>query len=66
MAKYFSMNNIELGSRLKVNGTGKIGKLVEIFHFPTLFKIEYEEGGGFDVFKTHEITIVEESESKHE
>jgi len=62
MAKYFSMNDLEVGTLLKVVETGKIGKLAEIFHFPTTFKVEYEDGG-FDVFKTHEIEIIETAEN---
>ena len=35
-------------------------QIVEVFHFPTTFKVEFEDGK-FEVFKTHEIEMLDNS-----
>ena len=41
------------------------GKIVEIFHFPTTFKIEFEDNSE-QVYKTHEIELLENSNEVEE
>ena len=41
---YRNMNTIPLGTKLKLK-TGEIVTLVDIFHYPTTFKVEYDNGG---------------------
>ena len=59
MSKYFSMNDVPVGTKMKINSTGEVCTLVQIFNFPTTFKVEKEDGSQV-VFKTHEVEIVEE------
>ena len=56
---YKSMNIVPIGTKMKIKKNQNIGKLVEIFNFPTTFKIEFEDGT-FGDFRTHEIEIIEE------
>ena len=53
------MNTVPLGTKMKIKKTGKTGKLKEIFHYPTTFKVEYNDGS-FDNFRTHEIEFIDE------
>ena len=55
---YFNMNEVPLGTEVKIKNSDLRGRIVEIFHYPTTFKIEFEDGR-FDVCKTHEIEIVD-------
>jgi len=52
------MNEVPLGTEVKIKNSDLRGRIVEIFHYPTTFKIEFEDGR-FDVYKTHEIEIVD-------
>ena len=67
MAKYFNMNSIPIGTLMRVKESGKEVTLIQIFHFPTTFKTE-DENGLHEVFKTHEVEILElkDSESNDE
>ena len=53
------MNDVPVGTKMKINSTGEVCTLVQIFNFPTTFKVEKEDGSQV-VFKTHEVEIVEE------
>ena len=59
MGKYFSMNQVPIGTKMKVKSSGEIGILLEIFHYPTTFKIQFSNNSNA-VFKTHEVEIVNE------
>ena len=56
---YKNMNTVPIGTKMKITKTGEIGELIEIFHYPTTFKVQYTDGR-FDVFRTHEIEFLEE------
>ena len=62
MSKYFSMNDVPIGTKMKINSTGEICTLIQIFNFPTTFKVQKDDGAKL-VFKTHEVEILEISES---
>lgn len=62
MAKYFNMNSIPIGTLMRVKESGKEVTLIQIFHFPTTFKTE-DENGLHEVFKTHEVEILELKDS---
>ncbi len=62
MGKYFNMNELAIGTQLKVKKTGEVGTLKEIFNYPTSFKVEFENGN-FEIFKTRDIEILESTES---
>jgi len=59
MKKYFSMNNIEIGTKMEVLKTGKVVTLSKIFHYPTLFQVKNDKDK-FEVYKTHELKILQE------
>ena len=59
MSKYFSMNDVPIGTKMKIKGTEEVCTLVQVFNFPTTFKVEKDDGSQV-VFKTHEVEIVEE------
>ena len=52
------MNSIPIGTLMRVKENGKEVRLMQIFHFPTTFKTE-DENGLHEVFKTHEVEILE-------
>ncbi len=56
---YRNMNTIPLGTKLKLKKTGVVVTLVNIFHFPTTFKIQYGNGQ-FDNVRTHEVEFLDE------
>ncbi len=60
---YFSMNEVPIGTEVKIKNSDLIGRVVEVFHFPTTFKVEFENGSSA-VYKTHEIEILENSNSE--
>ncbi len=62
MSKYFSMNDVPIGTRMKIHSTNEIVTLIEIFNFPTTFKVE-KENGRHIVCKTHEIEILDEADN---
>tara|TARA_Y100001970_G_scaffold44170_1_gene55155 strand:- start:360 stop:557 length:198 start_codon:yes stop_codon:yes gene_type:complete len=57
MGKYFSMNNVPIGTKMKIKSNGKVGTLLEIFHYPTTFKVQFDDNSN-GVFKTHEVEII--------
>ena len=60
---YFSMNEVPIGAEVKIKNSDLKGRVVEVFHFPTTFKVEFENGTS-EVYKTHEIEILENSKSE--
>ena len=58
MSKYFNMNEIEIGTELKIKKTGNVGTLKVVHHYPTTFTIEFEDGS-FQNYKTNEIELVQ-------
>ena len=44
MGKYFNMNDVEVGTQIKIKKTGDIGVLKVVHHYPTTFTIEFEDG----------------------
>ena len=55
---YFSMNEVPIGTKVKIKNSELKGSIIEIFHFPTTFKIELENGD-FQIYKTYEFEILE-------
>ena len=41
---YRNMNTIPIGTKLKIKKTGELVTLVQIFHYPTTFKVEFNDG----------------------
>ena len=58
MGKYFNMNELEVGTELKIKKTGNIGILKVVHHYPTTFTIEFEDNS-FQNYKTNEIELVQ-------
>ena len=56
---YKNMNTVPIGTKMKIKKTGKIVTLVQIFHYPTTFKVEYEDGK-FDSVRTHAVEFIDE------
>ena len=56
MGKYFNMNELEVGTELKIKKTGNVGTLKVVHHYPTTFTIEFEDGS-FQNYKTNEIEL---------
>ena len=52
---YHTMNDVPIGTEMVHRD--KKGKLIEIHQFPTMFKVEFEDGG-IDIFLTHEVEII--------
>ena len=65
MNKYFNMNEIPIGTKVRIKEKDLIGNIVEIFHFPTTFKVELEDNS-FKVYQTHEIELLDDLEEKQE
>jgi len=59
MKKYFSMNNIEIGTKMQVVKTGELVILSKIFHYPTSFQVK-KSNGELKVYKTHEVQMMDE------
>tara|TARA_B100000945_G_scaffold8948_1_gene7264 strand:+ start:493 stop:654 length:162 start_codon:yes stop_codon:yes gene_type:complete len=53
------MNTIPLGTKLKLKKTGEIVTLIDIFHYPTTFKIQYDNGH-FDNVRTHAVEFIDD------
>lgn len=53
------MNTIPIGTKMKIKKTGELVTLIQIFHYPTTFKVEYDDGR-FDSFRTHAIEFIDE------
>ena len=56
---YKNMNTVPIGTKMKIKKTGELVTLLQIFHYPTTFKVEYDDGR-FDSVRTHEIEFVDE------
>ena len=56
---YKNMNTVPIGTKMKIKKTGELVTLIEIFHYPTTFKVEYDDGR-FNSVRTHEIEFVDE------
>ena len=55
--KYFSMNEVPVGTNMIVKETGEKVILLEIHNFPTTFKTK-DEGGIEKNYYTYEVDIV--------
>ena len=53
------MNTVPIGTKMKIKKTGELVTLIEIFHYPTTFKVEYDDGR-FNSVRTHEIEFIDE------
>ena len=58
MGKYFNMNELEVGTPLKIKKTGNVGTLKVVHHYPTTFTIGFEDGS-FQNFKTNEVELIQ-------
>ena len=65
MNKYFNMNEISIGTKVKIKNKDLIGEILEVFHFPTTFKVGFEDET-FSIYKTHEIELINNFEEKKE
>ena len=65
MNKYFNMNEIPVGTKVKIKGKDLTGDIEEVFHFPTTFKVVFEDGS-FEVYKTHEIELIDNLDENQE
>jgi len=65
MGKYFNMNEVSEGTKVKIKGLDLIGNVVEVFHFPTTFKVEFEDGN-CNIYKTHEIELIDNLKEEQE
>tara|TARA_B100000945_G_C20414864_1_gene614630 strand:+ start:1747 stop:1923 length:177 start_codon:yes stop_codon:yes gene_type:complete len=54
------MTQIPIGTKLQVKKTDEVVTLDEIKYYPTRFKT-ITESGKVEYYKTHEVTILEES-----
>ena len=54
--KYYSMNEVPLGTKMTVKESGKAVTLIEIQHFPTSFKTE-DEDGNINSYLTYQVDI---------
>ena len=59
---YKSMNEVSIGTKVKIINSDLIGNIVEVFHFPTTFKVELENGK-FQIYKTHEVELLEDNQN---
>ena len=57
------MNNVPIGTSMKIKSSNKEGVLLEIFHFPTTFKVGFNDNS-WKVYKTNEIEIIHTIEEK--
>ena len=57
--QYKNMNTVPIGTKMKLKKTGEIVTLIHIFHYPTTFKVKYDNGQ-FDSIRTHEIEFIDE------
>ena len=55
---YKNMNTVPIGTKLRIKKKGEIVTLVQIFHYPTTFKVEYEDGK-FDSLRTHAVEFID-------
>ena len=55
--KYYSMNEVPIGTEMKVKKTEEIVRLIEIQNFPTTFLAE-NSSGLKEKYLTHEVEIL--------
>ena len=65
MNKYFNMNEVPIGTKVRIKGSDLTGSIIAIFHFPTTFKVELGDNS-VKVYKTHEIELMDNLEDKQE
>ena len=56
--KYYSMNEVPLGTKMIIKSSGLKGELLEIQNFPTTFKVK-TENGDIDHYYTYEVEIID-------
>ena len=56
---YRNMNTIPIGTKLKIKKTGELVTLVQIFHYPTTFKVEFSDGRTESI-RTHAVEFLED------
>ena len=56
------MNEVPIGTKVKIINSDLIGSIVEVFHFPTTFKVKFENGK-FQIYKTHEVELLEDNQN---
>tara|TARA_B100000029_G_scaffold353900_1_gene346586 strand:- start:70 stop:273 length:204 start_codon:yes stop_codon:yes gene_type:complete len=54
--KYFSMNEVPVGTEMLIKNTGKKAVLLEVQHFPTTFKVK-DEDDNVKNYYTYEVEI---------
>ncbi len=54
---YHSMNEVSVGTKVKIKNSELTGSIKEVFHFPTTFKVEFDDGT-FQIYKTHEVELI--------
>ena len=54
--KYYSMNEVPVGTKMTVKNTGEGVVLLEVKHFPTSFKTKNEDGK-IKIYFTYEVNI---------
>ena len=54
--KYYSMNEVPVGTKMIIKSSGKKGELVKINNFPTIFKIR-DEDNQINNYYTYEVDI---------
>ncbi len=56
---YRNMNTIPLGTKMRIKKTGELVTLLQIFHYPTTFKVKFEDGR-IESVRTHSVEFLEE------
>ena len=56
--KYFSMNEVPIGTKMIIKSSGLKGELVKIQNFPTTFNVK-DENGGTNNYYTYEVKILD-------
>ena len=51
-----SLHQIQTGTQVTVRSTGDVGSIKEVYYFPTMYKVEFDNGA-IEKFTTHEIEI---------
>ena len=54
--KYYSMNEVPIGTKMKVKESGEEVTLIEIQNFPTSFKVE-DQHGNINSYFTYQVDI---------
>ena len=55
--KYYSMNEVPIGTEVVIISTGNKGVLIDIQHFPTSFKIK-DENDIINNYYTYEVKLL--------